>query len=62
MAKFTPIYENFSSCDVAYFNKQTDRLLKSLMIIEITTDPHFLPEICLVLRFTVQHILFYQFI
>ena len=42
MLKFTPIYENFSSYDVAYFNKQTDWLLKSVMMIDLATDPHFI--------------------
>ena len=40
MAKFTPIYESFSSYDVAYFNKQTDWLLKSVMMIDLATEPH----------------------
>ena len=41
MVKFTPIYENFSSYDVAYFNKQTDWLLKSVMMIDLATEPQF---------------------
>ena len=54
MLKFTPIYENFSSYDVAYFNKQTDWLLKSVMMIDLETEPHFLPETCPVLRVTAR--------
>ena len=42
MAKFTPIYASFSSYDVAYFNKQTDWLLKSVMMIDVATEPHFI--------------------
>ena len=42
MAKFTPIYDSFSSYDVAYFNKQTDLLLKSVMMIDLATEPYFI--------------------
>ena len=42
MAKFTPIYASFSSYDVAYFNKQTDWLFKSVMMIDLATEPDFI--------------------
>ena len=63
MAEFTPIYENFSSCDVAYFNKHFSfifltklKLIPTLFLLVDTFQGYLLAE-PLVYHYAIQILL-----